>query len=112
MPWGITYASSLNAQSGDYFFREIQVRDAVNANVAIRVDPQAGRYEWTKIWDNRVSKRFKTWGSQSFDVEFNVYNTLNVNTITDQNNRMGATYLQPLEIVAPRVMRFGVKYRF
>jgi hypothetical protein len=113
LPWGLTYGSSLNAQSGDYFFREIQVRDAVNANVAIRVNPQAGRYGWTKIWDNRISKRFKTWGNQSFDAEFNVYNSLNVNTITNQNNRVGATtFLQPTEIIAPRVMRVGVKYRF
>jgi hypothetical protein len=112
LPWGLTYASSLNAQSGDYFVREIQVRDGNNANVVIRVNPQAGRYGWTKIWDNRVSKRIPTWGSQSLDLEFNVYNTLNVNTITEQNNRMGATYLEPTEIVAPRVMRVGVKYRF
>jgi hypothetical protein len=112
LPWGLTYAASFNAQSGDYYFREIQVRDAVNANLAIRVDPQAGRYEWTKIWDNRISKRFKTFGNQSIEGELNVYNTLNVNTITDQNNRLGSTYLQPTEIISPRVMRVGVKYRF
>jgi hypothetical protein len=112
LPWGLTYASSLNAQTGDYYFREIQVRDAVNASVAIRVDPQAGRYEWTKIWDNRLAKRFNTFGNQSLDLEFNVYNTLNINTIIEQNNRMGATYLQPTDIIAPRVMRVGVKYRF
>jgi hypothetical protein len=52
-------------------------------------------------------------GNQSIEAEFNVYNTLNVNTITAQNNRAGAsTYLQPTEIIAPRVMRVGVKYRF
>jgi hypothetical protein len=112
LPWGLTYASSLNAQSGDYYVREIQVRDGANANVVIRVEPQADRYEWTKIWDNRISKRIKTFGSQSIEGEFNVYNTLNVNTITEQNNRSGATYLQPTEIIAPRVMRVGVKYRF
>jgi hypothetical protein len=112
LPWDITYASSLLAQSGDYFFREIQVQDANRANVTIRVEPQAGRYEWTKIWDNRVSKRFKTWGSQSFDIELNIYNSLNVNTITAQSNRSGGTYLQPTEIIAPRILRIGAKYRF
>jgi hypothetical protein len=112
LPWDITYASSFLAQSGDYFFREIQVQDANRANVTIRVEPQAGRYEWTKIWDNRVSKRFKTWGSQSFDIELNIYNSLNVNTITAQSNRSGGTYLQPTEIIAPRILRLGAKYRF
>lgn len=112
LPGGITYAASFNAQSGDYYFREVQVRDANNATVAIRVDPQAGRYAWTKLWDNRFSKRFKTFGSQSIEGELNIYNTLNTNTITGQTNRNGSTYLQPTDIIAARVMRVGVKYRF
>jgi hypothetical protein len=112
LPWDITYSSSFLAQSGDYFFREVQVRDGNNTNVAIRVDPQAGRYGWTKIWDNRISKRIKTFGNQSLEAELNIYNSLNVNTITDQTNRNGSTYLQPDEIIAPRIMRVGVKYRF
>ena len=112
LPWNMTFASSLLAQSGDYYFREVQIRDALGTNVAIRVDPQAGRYEWTKIWDNRISKRIKTFGNQTLEGEINVYNTLNLNTITAQNNRIGATYLQPTTILAPRVFKLGVKYRF
>lgn len=110
--WGIMYASSFTAQSGDYFFREVQVRDSNNVNVLVRVEPAAGRYEWTQLWDNRFTKRFKTWGNQSLEGEFNIYNSLNANTVTDQNNRNGSTFLQPNEILAPRILRFGVKYRF
>ena len=112
LPWGVTFASSLNAQSGDYFFRELQVRDPNGTNVTVRVNPQAGRYPWTKVWDNRVSKRIKTFGSQSLEGELNVYNTLNLSTITAQNNRIGGTYLQPTTIIAARVFKIGVKYRF
>jgi len=112
LPWGITYASSFTAQSGDYFVREVQIRDALNTLIAIRIQPQAGRYDWTKIWDNRISKRFKTFGTQSLEGEFNLYNSLNANTITAQTNRNGATFLQPTEILAARVFRLGVKYRF
>lgn len=112
LPWNVTLASSLLAQSGDYYFREVQIRDALGTNVQIRVDAQAGRYPWTKIWDNRVSKRIKTFGSQSIEAELNVYNTLNLSTITAQNNRNGATYLQPTTILAARVFKIGVKYRF
>ena len=112
MKWGITYASSYLAQSGDYYFREVQIRDALNTLVAIRINPQAGRYEWTKIWDNRFSKRFKTFGTQTLEGEFNLFNSLNANTITAQTNRVGSTYLQPTEILAPRIFRLGVKYRF
>ena len=92
--------------------REVQIRDALNTLIAIRIQPQAGRYDWTKIWDNRISKRFKTFGTQSLEGEFNLYNSLNANTITAQTNRNGATFLQPTEILAARVFRLGVKYRF
>lgn len=113
LPWDITYASSLTAQSGDYFFREVQIRDANNTLVPIRIQPQAGRYAWTKVWDNRFSKRIRTFGSQSIDAEINVYNTLNLSTIIAQTNRVGSVaFLQPSEILAARVLRLGVKYRF
>ena len=59
-------------------------------NVAIRIEPQAGRYAWTKIWDNRVTKRIKTWQNQSIEGSFDLFNTLNVNTITAQTNRVGS----------------------
>ena len=113
LPKGFSYSSSFTAQSGDYFFREVQIRDASNTNVAVRINPQAGRYEWTKIWDNRVTKKIKTWKNQSIEGSFDLFNSLNVNMITAQNNRVGAaTYLQPTEIIAPRIARLGVKYRF
>ena len=90
LPWGVMYGSSLGMQSGDYFFREVQIRDANNVNVAIRVEPQADRYAWTKLWDNRISKRFKTFGNQSLEGQFDLFNTLNTNTITapDQPQRL------------------------
>jgi hypothetical protein len=112
LKWGFLYASSFTAQSGDYFFREVQVRDGNNVNVTIRVNPQAGRYDWTKIWDNRITKRFATWRNQSIEGAFDLYNTLNANMVTSQNNRNGGTFLQPTEIIAPRIFRLGVKYRF
>jgi len=112
LPWGLLFASSFNAQSGEYFFREVQIRDALNQNIAIRVESQAGRYEWTKIWDNRLSKRFKTFGNQSVEGIVDLFNSLNTNTITSQTNRNGSTYLQPTAIIAPRVFRLGVRYRF
>ena len=90
----------------------MQIRDANNTLVTVRVEPHLGRFDWVKIWDNRVSKRFKLWGNQSVEGLFDLFNTLNVNTITNQTNRNGTTYLQPTEIIAPRVFRLGVRYKF
>lgn len=113
LPWGITYGSSFTAQSGDYFFREVQIRDALNTNVAIRITPQAGRYDWVKNWDNRLSKRIKTFGAQNVEATFDLFNTLNANTITAQTNRVGSVaYLQPTTILTARIFKLGVRYRF
>lgn len=112
LPWGLQYGSSFIAQSGDWFGRDVQVRNALNASIYVRVEPHADRYEWVRIWDNRLSKRFELPRGHSVEAMFDLFNTLNVNTITDQENRNGPTYLQPTEIIAPRIFRLGVRYRF
>jgi hypothetical protein len=35
-----------------------------------------------------------------------------VTTVTAQTNRNGSTYLRPTTIIAPRVARVGLRYRF
>ena len=112
LPWGLLYASSFTAQSGEWYSREVRIRDANGANVDIRVEPQAGRYDWVKLWDNRISKRINVFGSQTLEAMLDIFNTGNVNTITEQTNRNGSAYLQPTEIIAPRVMRVSVRYKF
>jgi hypothetical protein len=112
LPWGLTYGSSFVAQSGDWYGREVQVRNALNQTLNIRVEPHAGRYDWVKIWDNRITKRFNLPGGQAIEGTFDLFNTLNVNTVTNQTNRNGVDYLKPTEIIAPRIFRLGVRYRF
>jgi hypothetical protein len=110
--WGLMYASSFIGQSGEWYGRDVQLRDATNTTITVRVEPHFARYDWVKVWDNRVSKRIKLWGRQSVEGTFDLFNTLNVNTITTQTNRNGSTFLQPTEIISPRVFRLGVRYRF
>lgn len=112
LPLGLMYAASFVGQSGEWYGRDVQVRDANNTLVTVRVNPHAGRYDWVKIWDNRISKRIKLWRNQSVEGLFDLFNTLNVNTITAQTTRNGSTYLQPTDIIAPRVFRLGVRYKF
>lgn len=112
LPGGFLFGSSFTAQSGEYFSRDILVRDANNQSIYISVEPQAGRYPWVKIWDNRVSKQIKTWKTQSVEGFLDLFNTLNVNTVTAQTNQNGSQYLKPTTIISPRVFRIGVRYRF
>ena len=74
-----------------------------------RPDATRGRRSGTTA-SRRGSRR---WKNQSIEGSFDLFNTLNINTITAQTNRVGSTaYLQPTDIIAPRIARLGVKYRF
>src|SRR5690606_37874596 len=112
LPWGLQYGTSFTAQSGDWYGRDIQVRNALNAVVNIRIEQQVDRYPWVKLWDNRISRRFNFAGSQSIEAMLDLFNSLNVNAVTEQVIRNGSTFGQPTEIIAPRVFRLGVRYRF
>lgn len=112
LPWGILYAGSFTAQSGEWYGRDVAVRDSNNATVYVTVEPHVDRYPWVNIFDNRVSKRFKIFGGQQIEAMVDLFNTLNVNTITAQTNRNGSAYLQPTTITAPRVARLSFKYKF
>ncbi|MDP1572159.1 MAG: carboxypeptidase regulatory-like domain-containing protein [Vicinamibacterales bacterium] len=111
LPWGIQYGSALTVQSGGYYYREVQARNALNAAVTVRF-PKAGQYETVNIWDNRISKRFGLPAGQSIEAMFDLFNSLNSNVILAQVLRNGPTFGQPTEIMAPRVYRLGVRYRF
>ena len=84
----------------------------MGATVNIRVETHVDRYAWVKIFDNRISKRINLPHGHSVEGTVDLFNTLNINTITTQVIRNGTTYGQPTEIIAPRVFRVGVRYRF
>jgi hypothetical protein len=114
LPWGLMYGMSFTRQSGDWFDREVQVRNALNQTVNLIVQENFDRLESVAIWDNRITKRFSLPHGQSIEGTFELFNTLNTNTVTDivGNNRNGSNFLVPDEIIAPRIFRLGVKYRF
>jgi hypothetical protein len=111
-PLGFLYGTALTAQSGDWYGRDIQVRNGLNAVVNIRIEQQVARYPWVYLWDNRISKRVSLPKGQSIEAMFDLFNSLNINTVTSQVIRNGSTYGQPTDIIAPRVFRLGLRYRF
>lgn len=122
LPWGIGFASTFNAQSGEYYSRTAQMRNALNSTVTIVVDYNAGRYDWVKLWDNRFTKNFKVGNGRNLQATWDIYNTMNVSTVLTQITLTGPNYLKPgtaassaataTAIVPARIMRFGLKYSF
>ncbi len=122
LPFGVKFASVYNVQSGAWYPRSAQMRNALNANVTIRVEGHMGRYPFVKLWDNRLSKTFKFGDKQTLEGMFDLYNTLNANTLLSQVTVNGPTFLQPTAaasgatsatpILPARIFKLGIRYRF
>jgi len=134
LPFGFRYGATFQTQSGDWYGRTVTVRNALNSNVNVAVDQHVARYEWVKLWDNRISKTFKIGDRNSIEGTLDIFNTMNVNTVTSQvtsqssiqtpnQPRSNLDYGKPLagggidasaasSIIAARILRFGARWRF
>jgi len=122
LPWRILFASTFTGQQGEYFPRIVQVPNALNQVVELVVEGQAGRYNWVKLLDVRMSKTF-VFGKHSFEGMFDVFNLTNTSVVLRHINVNGPNYLKPLAtggidaasanpIPAPRIFRLSARYRF
>jgi hypothetical protein len=122
LPWRVLIASTFTGQQGEYFPRQVQVRNALNSLVTVTVEGQAGRYDWVKLLDLRLSKSFVR-GKHSFEGMFDVFNLTNTSVVLRHINVNGPNYLKPLAtsgidaasanpIPAPRIFRLSARYRF
>ena len=123
LPWhGIKYASTYQIQSGAWYGRTVNVQNALGATVAVNVEQHYGRYPYVKLWDNRLSKTIKINDKQTLEAMFDLYNTLNANTLLSQVTTNGTTFLQPTAassgatsaaaILPARIFKLGARYRF
>ena len=122
MPYQITVASTFTGQQGEYFPRIVQARNALNQTVEVVAEGQAGRYDWVKLMDLRLSKVFRL-GTHSFEGMFDVFNLTNSSVVLRHVNVNGPNYLKPLAtggidaasanpIPAARIFRLSARYRF
>jgi hypothetical protein len=123
LPWGLMLSSAYSAQAGAYYPRDVQVRNAVNSLVTLRVERQAGRYPWIKLWDNRISKSFRIGDRHTIEGMIDVFNTLNSSAVKSQENRNGPNYLKPISaggidasaasaILTARIFKIGARWKF
>jgi len=122
LPWQMLFSSTFTGQSGEYFPRVVQVRNALNANVNVTVEGQAGRYDWVKLVDMRLAKTVRV-GKHSIEGMFDLFNATNSSVVLRHVNTNGTDYLKPLAtggidaasanpIPAPRIFRLSVRWKF
>ncbi len=128
LPMGFRYAATFQAQSGDWYGRTVQLANALGTSVNVQVEQHVGRYQWVKLWDNRISKTVKINEHHSIEGTLDIFNTANVNTVVSQvtsqvANGSKADYGIPVagsgidasaasSIIAPRILRFAARWRF
>jgi hypothetical protein len=69
------------------------------------------RYDDVKMVDLRFSRPFR-FGSRRISPQVDIFNIGNASTIVNRTNALGTSYLAPVEILAPRIIRVGFSLDF
>ena len=122
-PFDIGIAPSLRIQSGQNFGRTISVAFPGDGNQTVRVEPiTANRYPTVSIFDLRFDKTFRFGKGGKVTGMVDMFNLFNSNPPTGLRlTTAGGTvsgvvypslYREVTEILAPRIVRFGIRYNF
>jgi hypothetical protein len=111
---GILVSANYERRSGDAFARTVSVAGGGQIrSLTVRVEPiGARRRPDINLLDMRVEKNLRVTDRQSVLVRLNIYNTLNINTITSSTALSGPNFLKPTGIVPPRQFELSGTYRF
>lgn len=122
LPGEINLAGSMVANDGYPFISTYSVSRALasGAGVSLTRSSQTTflsergeeRYPSVTMFDIRLSRAFSLGGGRSITSQFDFFNITNADTIVAANNSVGSTYLQPQEILSPRILRVGFSLNF
>jgi hypothetical protein len=109
-PWGLRITPLVRHQSGQPFGRTFTTALNYGNNVRILAEPiGTRRMDHITIVDARVEQGFNLPFERRVAVFIDVFNIFNANPEQNINWSSGASFLRPLNIVAPRIARVGVK---
>ena len=114
-PWDINLGATYQIRDGYLFPQRILSpnRSGAAGTVNLILQPFGeSRYDTFQMVDARVAKRFAV-GPRSIEASLDIFNVGNVNTVLTRNlNQAASTANQVTGIVAPRVLRLGVRVQF
>ena len=116
--YGINVAASLNAREGYGmpFFHPVESADPLLPEKRVLlVDPRESRLPAVTVLDLRGEKSFM-FGGRELAVSLDLFNVFNSATVLGRQYDVTTTgttgFNQPLEILNPRLLRFGVRFNF
>jgi hypothetical protein len=123
-------SGNLRAQSGPPIRRTVNTGLQVGGTTTVNVESyDADRLDTLRTLDLRVSKTIPLRADDAIELDLDIFNVTNANTVWDVNQGTGRTNVRPngdpnvptvnvpvwklpIGILAPRIIRFGVSYRF
>jgi len=113
-PFAIIASANFEHRSGAHGARQVLVRGGLQIpSIALNVEPIGTRnLPDTNVVNLSASKRFSLPGGHRVETRLDVYNALNVNTVTAWTLRSGPNFLIPTGIVSPRIAQISASYVF
>jgi hypothetical protein len=115
LPWGFSVAGTVYGRQGYPQLQYATVnRGALGTatQVLLNADVDATRYKSVHLVDLRAQKAF-TFGRANASLDLDLFNALNENVVLQANRQAdSSTFGQAREIVAPRVVRLGLRIMF
>jgi hypothetical protein len=122
LPGGVSFAGSLVSNTGYPFVSTYSAsRATVQAQTGVRLTRSSQgvdlsrrgdeRYPRVTMADIRVARTFR-FGSRRVVPQLDIFNISNADTVVSWNTAVGGTYLEPREILSPRIIRVGFSIDF
>jgi Carboxypeptidase regulatory-like domain len=109
-PWDLRVTPLLRHQSGHPFGRTFNASLNNSGNIRVLAEPIGSRrLDHVTILDVRLEKGFRFSVSRRVAAFLDVFNLLNANPVQNANWGSGSGFLQPLNILAPRIARIGAR---
>jgi hypothetical protein len=117
LPYHITLSGYFQRLSGTHYTRTVNSQSALGrslnqGNVAILSGTRnEASFESLNLLDFRLNYDLPL-ARVTTSLALDVFNVLNINTITNMQTLSGSAYQRVIDFIPPRILRFGVKVRF
>ncbi len=117
-PGDVTLAGSLISNGGypiqsQYAVTRATFPTLTRASQTVRLSKRGDeRLPNVTMLDLRLARSFSLGGGRSLNPQLDVFNVTNASAFVTRNVNVGSVYLVPTEILAPRIVRFGVALNF
>ena len=113
MPWQVLASTSYELRSGDKWARTALFRGGTEIpTIVLRVEPIGSRaYNNIHLLDFRLQKNVG-FATHKLSVRVDIFNALNINTVTSVTQQSGPSFNRPISIIPARNVQFGLNYSF